>query len=311
MQPPDIDPAPLSAIDVHVHLEAVETSDTDAAARDYFGDSGAPRDPDGLAEYYRSRRMAFVVFTVDERLSGRRHVSNDDVLGFAATHADVAMPFISVDPTRGPDAIREAKRLLATGLVRGLKLHPPLQQFFANDRVAYPLYELFAEARLPVLFHTGHSGIGTGVPGGGGIRLKYGAPDAHRRCGGRFSGAADRDGASVVSVARRGNLDLLAQADGLHRPVGMVPEVFRPDAGSVRELAAEAKGAVRIRLPVDHAGSLVGRFREDWNQGRGPAADPEGECRAAVRIAGWFFRLKAEATRGLSSTLSVNPDFRP
>jgi uncharacterized protein len=176
MQPIKIDPAPLTAIDVHVHLEAEETSESDAAARDYFGDSGAPRDPDGLAEYYRSRRTAFVVFTVDERLSGRRHLTNDDVLRFAAKHADVAIPFISVDPTRGPEALREAKRLLATGQVRGLKLHPPLQQFFANDRAAYPLYELFAEARLPVLFHTGHSGIGTGVPGGGGIRLKYGHP---------------------------------------------------------------------------------------------------------------------------------------
>jgi hypothetical protein len=49
-QPIDIDPAPLTAIDVHVHLEAEETSESDAAARDYFGDSGAPRDPDGLAE---------------------------------------------------------------------------------------------------------------------------------------------------------------------------------------------------------------------------------------------------------------------
>ena len=176
MQPINIDPSPLTAIDVHVHLEAEETSESDAAARDYFGDSGAPRDPDGLAEYYRSRRMAFVVFTVDERRSGRRHLTNDDVLRFAAKHADVAIPFISVDPTRGPEALREAKRLLATGQVRGLKLHPPLQQFFANDRAAYPLYGLFAEARLPVLFHTGHSGIGTGVPGGGGIRLKYGHP---------------------------------------------------------------------------------------------------------------------------------------
>jgi uncharacterized protein len=171
-----IDPASLTAIDVHVHLEAEGKSSTDDAARGYFGDSGAPRDAQGLAEYYRSRRMAFVVFTVDERLSGRRHVTNDDVLAFAAEHADVAMPFVSVDPTRGPDAVREARRLVATGLVRGLKLHPPLQQFFANDRVAYPLYEVFAEAKLPVLFHTGHSGIGTGQPGGGGIRLKYGNP---------------------------------------------------------------------------------------------------------------------------------------
>ena len=61
-----------------------------------------------------------------------------------------------------PEAVREARRLVAAGGVRGLKLHPPLQQFFPNDRIAYPLYEVFAEARLPVLFHTGHSGIGTG-----------------------------------------------------------------------------------------------------------------------------------------------------
>jgi predicted TIM-barrel fold metal-dependent hydrolase len=38
------------------------------------------------------------------------------------------------------------------------------------------LYEVFADAKLPVLFHTGHSGIGSGAPGGAGIRLKYGHP---------------------------------------------------------------------------------------------------------------------------------------
>lgn len=173
---PDIDPAALAAIDVHVHLELVEQSDADSAARKYFGDSGAPRDPQGLADYYRARRMAFVIFTVDERLSGRRHHTNDEVLRFAADHPDVAMAFVSLDPTRGPEAVLEAKRLVATGLVHGLKLHPPLQQFYANDRIVYPLYEVFADAGLPVLIHTGHSGIGTGAPGGGGIRLKYGNP---------------------------------------------------------------------------------------------------------------------------------------
>ncbi len=171
-----IDTAKLTAIDVHVHLEAPDPSETDAAARKYFGDSGAGRDTASLAEYYRSRKLACVVFTVDERLSGRRQVSNDDVLAFASANSDIAIPFVSVDPTRGPEAIREARRLVGTGLVRGLKLHPPMQQFFPNDRIAYPLYEVFAEARLPVIFHTGHSGIGTGMPGGGGIRLKFGQP---------------------------------------------------------------------------------------------------------------------------------------
>ena len=167
----------ISAIDVHVHLHAPDDdSSADRAARKYFGESGAARDADGLAEYYRSRRMAFVVFSVDERLSGRPQLSNDEVADFASAHADIAVAFASIDPHRGADGVAEARRLVSAGRVRGLKLHPPLQQFDPNARLAYPLYEVFAEARLPVLFHTGHSGIGTGMPGGGGLKLKYSNP---------------------------------------------------------------------------------------------------------------------------------------
>jgi predicted TIM-barrel fold metal-dependent hydrolase len=171
-----IDVDGLTAIDVHVHLEHLgAASAADTQAQQYFG-STAERDWKTLAEYYRSRKIACVVFTVHERLTGRPEVSNDDVAQFAAENPDIAIAFASLDPHRGADAVREAKRLVSSRAVRGLKLHPPLQQFFPNDRMAYPLYEVFAEARLPVLFHTGHSGIGTGLPGGGGIRLKYGDP---------------------------------------------------------------------------------------------------------------------------------------
>jgi uncharacterized protein len=171
-----VDIGKLTAIDVHVHLEHPgQASAADRAAKQYFG-AGAERDWNVLADYYRSRSIACVVFTVDERLTGRPQVSNDAVVAFAAENADIAIPFASLDPTRGAEAVAEAKRLVGAGAVRGLKLHPPLQQFWPNDRLAYPLYEVFAEAKLPVLFHTGHSGIGTGMPGGGGIRLKYGNP---------------------------------------------------------------------------------------------------------------------------------------
>src|SRR5450631_1089667 len=172
-----IDVESLVAFDVHVHLEHTdEGSAADAAAKKYFGESGAARDPDALAEYYRSRRIAFVIFTVDERLTGRPQVTNDEVVQFAERNSDIAIPFASIDPHRGAHGVEEAKRLVSEGKIRGLKLHPPIQQFFPNDRLAYPLYEVFAEARLPVIFHTGHSGIGTGMPGGGGVRLKYGQP---------------------------------------------------------------------------------------------------------------------------------------
>jgi predicted TIM-barrel fold metal-dependent hydrolase len=166
----------FAAIDVHVHLEPVEDNTVDAAAKKYFGDSGAPRDRKGLADYYRSRKIAFVIFAVDERLTGKPRVSNEEVVQFANENSDIAIPFASIDPRRGADGVAEAKRLVSAGVVRGLKLHPPVQQFFPNDSLAYPLYEVFAEARLPVVFHTGHSGIGSGLPGGGGVRLKYGNP---------------------------------------------------------------------------------------------------------------------------------------
>jgi uncharacterized protein len=169
--------AQLKAIDVHVHIEHDgPDSPADSAAKKYFGEGAGSRDRNALAEYYRSRKIGCVVFPVDERLTGRPPVSNDSVAEFAAANSDIAIAFASIDPTRGPEAVREARRLVATGGVKGLKLHPPLQQFFPNDPLAYPLYEVFAEARLPVLFHTGHSGIGTNMPGGGGIRLKYANP---------------------------------------------------------------------------------------------------------------------------------------
>jgi len=167
----------LVAIDVHVHLEHTGAlTAADEQAQRYFGSSAAARDWNTLAEYYRSRKIGCVVFPVDEKLTGRPPVPNERAAEFAAEHSDIAIAFASIDPARGPEGVREARELVRAGGIRGLKLHPPLQQFAPNDRVAYPLYEVFAEARLPVLFHTGHSGIGTGMPGGGGIRLKYGNP---------------------------------------------------------------------------------------------------------------------------------------
>ncbi|MBS1215803.1 MAG: amidohydrolase, partial [Proteobacteria bacterium] len=94
----------------------------------------------------------------------------------AAEHADVAIPFASIDPHRGRMGAREARRLIEHYGVKGFKFHPIIQEFFPNDRLAYPLYEVIAEARLPALFHTGQTGIGAGMPGGGGLRLKYANP---------------------------------------------------------------------------------------------------------------------------------------
>jgi predicted TIM-barrel fold metal-dependent hydrolase len=147
------------------------------AAQQYFKtESLRPSIPE-IAEYYRERKIGCVIFSVDgQRVRGDKPVSNEEVAELAAEHADVMIPFASVDPGRGQDAIREARRLIEHYGVKGFKFHPQYQEFFPNERSAYPLYEVIAAAGLPALFHTGHSGMGTGMRGGGGIRLKYGNP---------------------------------------------------------------------------------------------------------------------------------------
>jgi predicted TIM-barrel fold metal-dependent hydrolase len=167
----------LIAIDVHVHLETeLDDNEANEAAKKYFGNSGVGHNRYELAEYYRSRKIGCVIFSVDERLTSRPPIPNDEVAAFAAENADIMFAFASVDPTRGKEAVDEAKRLIAAGGIRGFKLHPPLQQFHPNDKQVYPFYEVINESRMPVIFRTGHSGIGAGMPGGGGVRLKYGNP---------------------------------------------------------------------------------------------------------------------------------------
>jgi uncharacterized protein len=171
----------LAAIDVHTHLEVSRSggdglgptlrSGMDA----YFHREPSLPSADETAAYYRSRSMLAVMFAVDaERTTGVPPVPNDDVLAAALAHPDVLVPFASVDPARS-SAVDEVRRLIDAG-VRGFKFHPPLQKFYPNDRMAYPLYDVIEAAGLPVIFHTGQSGIGAGVKGGGGVRLKYSNP---------------------------------------------------------------------------------------------------------------------------------------
>jgi predicted TIM-barrel fold metal-dependent hydrolase len=173
----------LVAIDVHVHAERNTDEPQDpvtgevlAAAARYFG--GSPPQPTAqeVADYYRDRSMAAVIFTVDDEAGmGRKRLGNDEVLQAAAENPDVLIPFASVDPHKGKLAVREARELIARG-ARGFKFHPNTQAFWPNDREHYPLYEVIAEAGLIALFHSGTTGIGAGMPGGGGVRLKYSNP---------------------------------------------------------------------------------------------------------------------------------------
>jgi len=172
----------LVAIDVHTHawksaLRVDEKlSESQEAMGRYFRYQPQHQTVPEMADMYRKLKMAFVVFTVDGEKGASRGITNEEVAELAHRNADVAIPFASINPHRGAEGLRAAKRLITEYKVKGFKFHPSVQEFFPNDRLAYPLYEAIAEAKLPALFHTGQTGVGAGTRGGGGVRLKYSNP---------------------------------------------------------------------------------------------------------------------------------------
>ena len=215
-----------------------------AARRAPRGTSGASacRPPRTSPSTTASGTWSAVVFGVDsESVTGAPPIPNEEIAEIAAANPDVLIPFASIDPARGADGVRAARRLIDEHGVRGFKFHPNSQGFFPNDPAAYPLYEVIEAAGLPALFHTGHSGIGAGVRGGGGIRLKYSNPMDGRRRRGRLPRPEDRPRPPVVPVAGRGDLGRAPQAERLHRPLGLVAEVLPGDPRPLREHACCAR----------------------------------------------------------------------
>jgi predicted TIM-barrel fold metal-dependent hydrolase len=178
-----VDLARLTAVDVHVHVEADHDGrtslpdDVAAASAAYFGASPHRPTVDEIAAYYGERRVGAVVFTVDiETFTGHPALSNEHIAEAAARHSDVLIPFASIDPAKGRAGARELRRLAGQHGVRGVKFHPSIQGFAPNDGSAYPLLEVAQELGLPALFHTGQTGIGAGMRGGGSVRLALSNP---------------------------------------------------------------------------------------------------------------------------------------
>ncbi|RWR07118.1 amidohydrolase family protein [Paenirhodobacter populi] len=180
-----IDLTRLRAIDMHTHAEEPCGCHADdgyddlqrAMARYFRAPWDHPPTIDETAAHYRARQIAAVIFPIDaERETGYRRYRNEEMAEAAARNADILIPFGSIDPARGKAGAREARRLVAEHGIRGFKFHPTMQGFYPNDRMAWPLYEAIAEAGVPALFHTGQTGVGAGMRGGNGMRLKYSNP---------------------------------------------------------------------------------------------------------------------------------------
>ncbi len=109
-----------------------------------------------------------VILPIDSTTSRGTPVYTNDQIAELCGMTDRFIGFASVDPhqTSAAETLRAAINHLG---LRGLKLHPAMQEFFPAEKKYYPIYEVAAELKIPILFHSGLSWEPKS-------RLKYGQP---------------------------------------------------------------------------------------------------------------------------------------
>ena len=172
----------MRAIDFHVHLATTEWMDGSLgplreATERHFKTTVPVRTIDEMADEFRRDDVLAVLLAWDaETASGRPPTTNEFVAECVRRHPDAFLGFASVDPWKGEAAVDGLRHAVEDLGLRGLKLHPGCQLFAPNDERVYPLYQAAVDLGIPVLFHTGTTGLGAGLPGGGGIKLGYCRP---------------------------------------------------------------------------------------------------------------------------------------
>jgi len=172
----------MRAIDVHVHPSTSEyvhdaLGPFGPACEAYFRTTLPSHDVDQMAAVFRDADVLGVLFAWDaETNTGLPPVTNDFVARCVRAHPEAFMGFASVDPHKGVAATAELERAVRDLGLRGLKLHPTAQGFRPDDRIVYPVFETADALGIPVTIHTGTTGLGAGMPGGGQMHLELSRP---------------------------------------------------------------------------------------------------------------------------------------
>lgn len=173
----------IRAIDVHTHPSTKEYLEGSFGpilkqTRSHFRSEIPIRTIDEMAEEYRQQGIMACVAGFDaETTMGTPRTPNDLVAEMVKKHPDVFVGWAGIDPWKGELAILELERAVKELNLHGVgELHPICNKFYPNDRKFYPFYEKCAELKVHVSFHTGTTGVGAGLPGGGGYKIEYSRP---------------------------------------------------------------------------------------------------------------------------------------
>ena len=174
----------MRASDVHVHppvnpaVKRAQEGQSAQQMRQYFRRTEPDlTTPEEYNELFTKHDIVAVLLPTDTRpLNSDEPDPNAWVGEIVRRFPKRFIPFCSVNPNWGKQAIANLERAIGEYDAKGIKFVPTGQNFFANEKQYYPLWEKAQELGVVIITHSGHNGVGSGLPGGGGRKQWFSNP---------------------------------------------------------------------------------------------------------------------------------------
>ncbi|HUY73539.1 MAG TPA: amidohydrolase family protein [Candidatus Dormibacteraeota bacterium] len=127
---------------------------------------------------FRAAGVEAVLVAFDiESVTGAPPCTNDYVAGMRDRHGDtVLQAWAAVDPLKMEAALVEARHAIVDLGMLGFHFHPIMGRYSVDDHRLRPLFELIDSLKVPVMIDVGTTGMGAGLPGGLGSKLRHAHP---------------------------------------------------------------------------------------------------------------------------------------
>jgi hypothetical protein len=144
----------------------------------YWNRSWTAKSEDAVMAEFKAAGVEPVLVAFDiETAAGTPPCSNAYVADLRDRHKDVVLQaWGSVDPFKGAVAIAEAETAIRDLKMLGFHFHPIMGHFAVDDRQFYPLWETITALKAPVMIDVGTTGMGAGMPGGLGAKIRHAHP---------------------------------------------------------------------------------------------------------------------------------------
>jgi len=144
----------------------------------YWNRSWTAKTGEAVIQDFTAAAVEAVLVAFDiETAAGTPPCTNEYVARMRDAHPGrIIQAWGSVDPCKGEVAIQQATVAIRDLKMLGFHFHPIMGHFAVDDRRFYPLWETINELRAPVMVDVGTTGMGAGLPGGLGARIRHAHP---------------------------------------------------------------------------------------------------------------------------------------